>query len=230
MSTRDHARALTPKGAATRQRIIVGTSARIREQGISATTLDDVCEATKTSKGQLFHYFPDGREQLLLAVAEFEADQLLVDQQPFLSDLSSWAAWRGWRDALIERYRRQGVHCPLGVLMTELGRTGPGSRAITAQLLARWEDALVSGIVSMQHALLIASDIDAKRVAAAVIAAVQGGVVIHLSTGSTAHLEAGLDTWIEFLQASGQPSSVAAPDRRLGGHQSQRATDQAVYS
>ncbi|MFC7624159.1 hypothetical protein [Microlunatus sp. GCM10028923] len=46
---------------------------------------------TRTSKGQLFHYFPGGKEELLLAVARHEADRVLDDQQPHLGDLTSWA-------------------------------------------------------------------------------------------------------------------------------------------
>ena len=58
---------------ATRQRIIDGAAAEIRVNGAVATTLDDVMAHTGTSKSQLFHYFPRGKEQLLLAVAEQEA-------------------------------------------------------------------------------------------------------------------------------------------------------------
>ena len=65
----------------------------IRERGAVATTLEDVMARTATSKSQLFHYFPDGKEQLLLAVAEQEAALVLSDQQPYLSQLTSWTAW-----------------------------------------------------------------------------------------------------------------------------------------
>lgn len=101
-----HCASLTPKGAATRQRIVEGAAAEIREHGVTVT-LDDIRVRTGTSKSQLFHYFPDGREQLLLAVAHYEADRVLSDQQPQLGDLTSWAAWLGWRDAVVARYREQ---------------------------------------------------------------------------------------------------------------------------
>src|ERR1700760_3479999 len=86
----------TPKGAATRQRIIEAAAAEIREFGVTAT-LDDIRARARASKGQLFHYFPAGREELLLAVARHEADRVLADQQPELSDLGSWPAWLSWR-------------------------------------------------------------------------------------------------------------------------------------
>src|SRR6516165_919279 len=126
---------LTAKGAATRLRIVEGAAAEIRARGVAATTLDDIRAATGTSKGQLFHYFPEGKEQLLLAVAAHEADQVLSDQQPYLGALTSWAAWQRWRDAVVERYRRQGQNCPMSVLMSEIGRTTPGAQAVTVQLI-----------------------------------------------------------------------------------------------
>lgn len=120
---------LTRKGAATRQRIIEGAAAEIRDRGVALTTLDDIRARTHTSKSQLFHYFPDGKEQLLLAVAEHEAEQVLADQQPHLGALNSWAAWQRWRDAVVDRYRRQGQSCPLSMLMSEIGRSTPGAQA-----------------------------------------------------------------------------------------------------
>jgi AcrR family transcriptional regulator len=190
---------LTTKGTATRQRIIDGAADEIREHGVAATTLDDVLARTATSKGQLFHYFPGGREELLLAVADYESDRVLADQQPYLGQLDSWAAWQSWRDTVVERYRRQGVHCPLGTLITELGRHSPAARAVTGRLIEQWQADLHAGIVTMQESGQVAPGIDASRTAAAIIAALQGGVTILMSTGSSTHLEAALDTALLFL-------------------------------
>ena len=106
--------------------------------------------APETSKSQLFHYFPDGKEQLLLAVAEHEAQMVLDDQQPYLGELTSWAAWQRWRDAVVDRYRRQGQHCPLAVLMSEIGRTTPGAQAVTSALMRQWHDEIAAGVRHMQ--------------------------------------------------------------------------------
>jgi hypothetical protein len=52
----------------------------------------------------------------------------------------------------------------------------------------------------MQQLGLIAGDTDAARTAAAIIAAIQGGVTILISTGSISHLEAALDTALAYLR------------------------------
>ena len=182
------------------QRIIDGAADEIREHGIAATTLDDICHRTATAKSQLFHYFPGGREQLLMAVATREAERVLADQQPHLGQLTSWQAWSDWRDAVIDRYQRQGIHCPLGVLITELGRHTPAAQEVTRQLIEQWQRAVQTGITTMQQRGQIAADLDAARTAAAIIAAIQGGVTILMSTGSAAHLEAALDTSLAYLR------------------------------
>lgn len=191
---------LTAKGRATRQRIIDGAAAEIREYGVAVATLDDIMARTETSKSQLFHYFPDGKEQLLLAVAEHEAQQVLDDQQPFLGELTSWAAWQRWRDAVVDRYRRQGQNCPLSVLMSEIGRTTPGAQAITSALMRQWHDEIAAGVRHMQSAEKVSDDLDAERVAAALLAGIQGGVGIMLATGDLSYLEAALDTGIASLR------------------------------
>ncbi|MGK2870321.1 MAG: TetR/AcrR family transcriptional regulator [Mycobacterium sp.] len=193
---------LTKKGAATRQRIVEGAAAEIRDRGVALTTLDDIRARTRTSKSQLFHYFPAGKEQLLLAVAEHEAEQVLADQQPHLGALNSWAAWQRWRDAVVDRYRRQGQSCPLSMLMSEIGRSTPAAQAVTATLMQRWHGEITAGVLSMQEQGKVGTRVDAERTAAALLAGIQGGVGILLATGDIGYLEAALDLGIGNLRAS----------------------------
>jgi AcrR family transcriptional regulator len=193
-------RPLTEKGRSTRQRIVEGAASEIRERGVAATKLDDILARTRTSKSQIFHYFPDGKEQLLLAVAEHEAALVLSDQQPQLGNLTSWRAWQEWREAVLDRYRRQGEQCPLNVLVTQLGRNTPGAQAVVSRLLERWQSEIATGIREMQRQRRVSSKIDPDQVAAALLAGIQGGVVVMLSTGSLAHLEAALDVGISNLR------------------------------
>ncbi|MDG4810636.1 TetR/AcrR family transcriptional regulator [Micromonospora sp. WMMD1120] len=195
-------RVLTRKGEATRARIVAGAATEIRERGVDEVRLEDVMAHTGTSKGQLFHYFPDGKEELLLAVAQYEADQVLLDQEPMLSNLTSWPTWLAWRDRLVERYRAQGVKCPLNGLLGQTGRRAPGAQAVMIGLMVRWQDAIAAGVRHMQATGDIGPDVDADRTAAALLAGIQGGVLLLLSTGRTDHLEAALDLTIDSLRAS----------------------------
>ncbi|WP_121715803.1 TetR/AcrR family transcriptional regulator [Streptomyces sp. E5N91] len=191
--------ALTAKGRATRQRIVEGASAHMRSDAPGTVTLDDIRAITGTSKGQLFHYFPGGKEEILLAVARHEAELVITDQQPHIDSLSSWSAWTRWRDAVVARYQAQGAHCPLGNLMDQVGST-PGAVEVAASLLKRWQLLIRQGITTMKDEGLIDPALDADQVAAAFIAGIQGGVQMLRSTGDSTHLEAVIDILITYLK------------------------------
>jgi AcrR family transcriptional regulator len=192
---------LTAKGRATRARIVEGAAEVLRERGVAFTTLDDIRDRTGTSKSQLFHYFPDGKDELLLAVAQFEADRVLEDQQPYLGRLDSFEDWRRWRDVVVERYERQGDQCPLGSLFLQVGRSRPGSRAIVAELMRQWQRQLADGMRALQARGLASPSLDVGQASAALLAGIQGGVSIMMATGDSTHLKAALDTGIDRLRA-----------------------------
>ncbi|MEW2303756.1 helix-turn-helix domain-containing protein [Streptomyces sp. NPDC006655] len=209
-------RELTAKGKATRHRIVEGAAATLRENGVGSVTLDDIMARTSTSKSQLFHYFPGGKDELLLAVAHYEADQVLEDQQPYLGCLDSWENWERWRDVVVARYEILGDTCPLGSLFLQVGRSTPGARAIVAELMRRWQESLAAGIRALRaaggpSAEFPSAEFDVDARAAALLAAIQGGVSILLATGRSDHLRAALDQGLADLRRDLTPAGAATP-------------------
>ncbi|MDV7220234.1 TetR/AcrR family transcriptional regulator [Streptomyces prunicolor] len=190
-------RGMTAKGLATRQRIVVAAALLIREKGAAETTLDDVRAATSTSKSQLFHYFPDGRIDMLVAVARHEADQVLEAQRPYLDELTTWESWQAWRKAVLRHYGELGRRCPLGSLTSELGKSSPEARTIVSDLFATWEAALLRGTGT-----LLSDRGAAVGCARSVLAAVQGGVVLLQVTDRVDYLEAALTSAIEPMRSA----------------------------
>src|ERR1700742_4721492 len=94
MATTDPA--LTPKGAATRDRIVRAAADLVLQRGAQGTSLDDIRAATATSKSQLFHYFPGGKGDLISAIGAFQAERVLAAQRPHLDALDTWASWTRW--------------------------------------------------------------------------------------------------------------------------------------
>src|SRR5215813_3442433 len=111
---------LTAKGAATRARIVETAADLVLARGVGGTSLDDIRAGTATSKSQLFHYFPGGKNDLVAAIAAFQAERVLAAQQPFLDALDTWEAWAGWRDSVVAHYGSQPQWgCPIGALTSE---------------------------------------------------------------------------------------------------------------
>jgi AcrR family transcriptional regulator len=184
------------------QRIVEGAAMLIRDRGVANVSLDDIRDATSTSKSQLFHYFPDGKSDLLLAVARHEAEQILADQQPMLGELTSWPSWRAWRERVIERYAAQGRRCPLSALTSQLGLANPATEAIITDLYDRWLGYLTAGVKALIDAGEIDENINAAQAGSAILAAVTGGATMLLATGNINYLEASLTEALTGLRAT----------------------------
>jgi AcrR family transcriptional regulator len=194
---------LTERGRRTRQRIIEATGEQILAAGIGGTSLDTVRAATLTSKSQLFHYFPGGKAELVREVAAWEGEQLLAAQCPEIHDLGSWESWERWRVALVDYYIGRGRWaCPIGSLATQAAMADPELDRMIAAALAGWRGLLADGVRRMQAAGLVHPTADPVRIATAVLAAIEGGLVLSQPERAGWPLEAALDHALNTLRAA----------------------------
>ncbi|MFE4830809.1 TetR/AcrR family transcriptional regulator [Streptomyces sp. NPDC056672] len=191
---------LTAKGAATRQRIVESAARLIRDRGPAKVGLDDIRAATSTSKSQLFHYFPDGKADLLLAVARHEAEQVLAEQQPMLGDLTSWPKWEAWRQRVIERYDAQRDKCPLTALTAQLNMADPAVREIITELYEEWQGHIAAGVRALKDSGETAADIDVDNAAIEILTAITGGAAMLQATGRMSYLEVSLRESVNALR------------------------------
>jgi AcrR family transcriptional regulator len=199
----DHAPPPTARGAATRERIVTATADRILAGGIGATRLDDIRAATRTSKSQLFHYFPGGKTELVRAVAEIQGERVLDAQRPELDALDSWASWERWRTRLLAHYDAQPHWgCPIGSLTAEAAGQDPALARHVADYMTHWRGLLEAGVQRMKAAGLLRLDADAERLAAGVLAAIQGGLLLTATEQALWPLEAALDAALASLRAA----------------------------
>jgi AcrR family transcriptional regulator len=194
---------LTPKGAATRARIVEAAADLVLARGVGGTSLDDIRSGTETSKSQLFHYFPRGKGELVGAIATFQMARVLDAQRPYLDALDTWEAWEGWRDAVIAYYGAQPHWgCPIGALTSELIGQDPERAAEVAAHMDRWRGYLEAGLARMREAGLLQPDADPATLALSIFASLQGGLLLTQTTKSLKPLEAALDGAMTALHAT----------------------------
>jgi TetR/AcrR family transcriptional regulator, transcriptional repressor for nem operon len=191
----------TDKGRATRNRVLDAAAALVFEHGVAGTTLDDVRAAANVSKGQLYHYFAD-KEDLVHAVIDRTVQQVL-DAQPRLTDLSSWAAIAAWFDDLVQlQVDRHAIGgCPIGSLAGELAETDEQARAEIAVGFDRWEAPLRNGLLQMQADGKLRRRSDPARLATATLAAIQGGLVLTQTRRDPQQLRIALDAAYAYLRS-----------------------------
>lgn len=191
----------TGKGRATRERIIDTAADLIYERGVAAVTLDDVRDATATSKSQLYHYFAD-KNDLVHAVIERQRARVLAFHRPKLDSLSSWDDINRWRDAIIaaqaERQCRSG--CPLGSLAYALAELDDAARTRLSDAFTSWQQLLADGLREMVRSGALRGDANPEHLAVSTIASLQGGLILADLERDTRPLEIALDAAIAHLK------------------------------
>jgi TetR/AcrR family transcriptional regulator, transcriptional repressor for nem operon len=194
-------RALTPKGIATRNRIVAVAAELILEHGMESTRLEEIQGAAHVSASQLYHYFTD-KNALILAVIEHQTELVLGGQRAMLERLDSFAALEEWREEIVVSI--ESMHCvggcPLGSLAGSLAESDPIARAALADSFARWQELLESGLELMRERGELRSDIDANALALGILASVQGGLLLSQTRRDSTAVRIALDLSIAYLR------------------------------
>jgi TetR/AcrR family transcriptional repressor of nem operon len=192
---------LTRKGRETHRRIVSEAADLMYKQGVAGTSIEQVQSAAGVSASQIYYYFGD-KDGLVRAVIDYQTENVLGVQKPLLANLDSIEALQAWRDVIVSIHRdgRNQQGCPMGSLSSELTRSTPEARADLLAGFKRWEQALRDGLCVMRDRGELPDRVDPERFALALLAAVQGGLVLTQARRDTVALEASLDTVIDCLR------------------------------
>ncbi len=199
---------LTRKGEATRARIVDAAAALIYQQGVAHTTVEEVLDGAQVSSSQLYHYFED-KPALVRAVIERQADRAIGTQERF--DLSSLDGLREWRDFVVDHARDTDGRfgCPVGSLGSELAETEPEARAIVAASFKRWEASIMAGLLRMHALGRLGPEADPRRLALALLAALEGGLLLAQIQRDPEPLAAALDTMLAHIATLSSTTSTS---------------------
>jgi TetR/AcrR family transcriptional regulator, transcriptional repressor for nem operon len=194
-------RPLTKRGRETRHRIVAAAAELMFDNGVAETTLEDIRAAAGVSGSQVYHYFED-KQALVRAVIDYQTDAVLDAQCDHLDHLDTVGGLRAWRDFLVEHQRRLGCRggCPIGALGAEVAETDAVARIAAARGLARWEQRIRDGLQAMHARGDLPADADPHDLALAMLAALQGGLLLTQLQRDTRPLEVTLDAMLDRLE------------------------------
>lgn len=181
--TTEHAPTVPPtvRGRRTREAIVDAAAGLMEARGIGATGVGDVLRVSGTGKSQLYHYFR-GKRDLVLAVIDRQLEKVLA-AQPALGEPTGEEPGdevRAWAASIYELHRDGGgpFACPLGVLSGQVD-DDPAWREHQAAAFAQWERRIAALLVRGQRdGGGVDPSRDAGEMAVAVLAAVQGGLML----------------------------------------------------
>ena len=195
---------LTAKGRATRERIVAAASELMLQRGVARTTIEHIQEAAAISTSQMYHYFAD-KIDLVAAVIDFQTDHVLGVQHLGLDRIDSIKDMYRWRDIMVDLVRSLGAReaARSAQWPTSFPSPIPIARARLARSFAQWENMIHDSLVAIAARGELAEGTDIDRIALAMLAGIQGGLLLSQVRRDTAPLEAAVDTMIEHLSRLG---------------------------
>src|ERR1700744_4554882 len=199
---------LTRKGEATRARIVDAAAELIFQQGVAGTTIEEVRDAAHVSSSQLYHYFDD-KPALVRAVIERQADLAIGTQEQF--DLSSLDGLREWRDFVVDHNRLMGGRggCPVGSLGAALAEDQPQAGTVGSASFKRWEASTTAGLLRMHALGRLAPEADPRQLALALLAALEGGLLLAQVQRDPEPLAAALDAMLTLIATLSSTTSTS---------------------
>lgn len=175
-----------------REEIIRAAADVIHTKGYQAASLNDFMEAAGIGKGQFYHYFTSKRD-LGLGVVDFlkETWEQELLQKILRSDQDPGYRLEAMLDWMIGIHRgARGLHgCPFGNLALEMSEHDEAFRQRIHGIFRDWTVALRDTLEELQKRENRFPGADAEQLAVAVVAAIEGGILLMKSCRDPQPLE-----------------------------------------
>lgn len=160
----------------TRERLITSAARLFRERGVTGTGLLSVLEAAQAPRGSLYHHFPGGKDELVIAALRFEGNRVTSDLEALATAVpDAGAATREFADALATELERTDfkLGCPVSTAALELSTESDAVRQVCADTYDRWQQILAEQLdrIGMPHE-------QAQAQAELTLAAIEGALLL----------------------------------------------------
>ena len=173
------------RGERTRRRMVRGAAQLLRQRGYTGTGFREVIELTGAPRGSIYHHFPGGKAQLAEEAVAYAGeaarqviDDALVAGDPVRALRAFVELWRA------DFERSEGAAgCPIVAVAVETHDDAPELLEAAAGAFAAWQDAFAA---SLRRAGV--GRARSARLAALVVAAVEGAIVLSRAEGDPSPL------------------------------------------
>src|SRR5882757_5073827 len=167
--------------------IVRAAATLFRRNGFAATGINEIAELSGAPKGSLYHYFPDGKDQIAEAAVRFAGAGLVATLEKLEAEHASeasliraycrlvagWMAKSGFRDG-----------CPIATTLLE-------SAPQSADVAAAGREAFASWCAVIARALLRDGfgKAEARRLSTLTVSAIEGALILARVEGSAAPID-----------------------------------------
>ncbi len=169
---------MATKGEKSRQRILHEAAEIFARQGFGATTVNDLLQATGTTKGNLYFHFA-GKEAIGMAVLSKARDGFRLFLDSALQGPTPGAGLDHFFTRALDRNRERGFGggCLFGNTALEASGTDLPYADLVREVFAEWIGKLQQTIAAAQACGEVRRDLPADQLAELVVGAIEGGIM-----------------------------------------------------
>jgi TetR/AcrR family transcriptional regulator, transcriptional repressor for nem operon len=196
------------RGAETRLRIIRVATDLFHKQGARATSPDEIIEASRTGKGQFYHYFKS-KEGLIHEVLQAYLDEIKTQTSRVNYEIDSWRDLEKWFAAQVELQKGYEMTrgCPFGTLGNEVTENDELIRQDLSLIFEVIRSKLAAFFLKEKAKGKLAKQANAERMADFSIAAIQGAMLMGKIKRSSHTVEASIQEALAHLKSYLTPAS-----------------------
>jgi AcrR family transcriptional regulator len=172
-------RARSAKGAQTKLQIIRAAADLFHQQGVRATSPDEVIQASGTGKGQFYHYFKN-KEGLVHEVLQAHLEEIKAGTARVKYDLASWQDLEQWFIAQLDAQKSFSMTrgCPFGTIGNEITENDELIRQDLCLIFEVVKHKLAAFFIKEKASGRLAEEADEERLADFCIATIQGAMLM----------------------------------------------------
>ena len=190
------------KGAETRLRIIRAAADLFHKQGARCTSPDQVIEASRTGKGQFYHYFKS-KEGLVHEVLQTYLEEIKAQTSRVNYEIHSWKDLEKWFAAQVELQKNYEMTrgCPFGTLGNEVTENDELIRQDVSLIFEVVKNKLAAFFVKEKAKRRLAKKANEEELADFCIASMQGAMLMGKIKRSSQTVETSVQEALAHLKS-----------------------------
>jgi AcrR family transcriptional regulator len=190
------------RGAETRLRIIRVATDLFHKQGARATSPDEIIEASRTGKGQFYHYFKS-KEGLVHEVLQAYLEEIKTQTSRVNYEINSWRDLEKWFAAQLELQKDYEMTrgCPFGTLGNEVTENDELIRQDLSLIFEVIRSKLAAFFLREKAKGKLAKQANAERMADFCIAAIRGAMLMGKIKRSSHTVETSIQEALAHLKS-----------------------------
>lgn len=183
-----------------KERILCRSAALFHTQGFRATSLQQLLDSAKVTKGTLYHHF-SGKDALGLAVLDRAKSDFLATLDDVFANRSPGQGLAAFLDLVLKMHRGKGFvgGCLFGNTALEMSDADSRYAESVEQLFRMWVGRFETVIQAAQEQGELREDISPRNLAVMMVATIEGGIMLARLQKKEGPLKACLDGLKTFL-------------------------------